>query len=76
MTGTVGQEQREQDGRKGKGELHRGKDRNLNRDRKTWTETEGWKMESNRERGGRDRGIEDRYRYSYEIMDRDRWTGQ
>ena len=27
-------------------------------------------MESNRERGGRDRGIEDRYRYSYEIMDR------
>ena len=74
VTGTVGQEQRDQDGRKGKGELHRGKDRNWNRDRRTWTGTEGWKMESNRERGGRDRGIEDRYRYSYEIMAGDRWT--
>ena len=31
-------------------------------------------MESNRERGGRDRGIEDRYRYSYKIMAGDRWT--
>ena len=58
VTGTVGQEQRDQDGRKGKTELHRGKDRNWNRDRRTWTGTEGWKMESNRERGGRDRGIE------------------
>ena len=33
-------------------------------------------MESNRERGGRDRGIEDRYWYSYEIMDRDGYTVQ
>ena len=33
-------------------------------------------MESNRERGGRDRGIEDRYKYSYDIMDKDRYTVQ
>ena len=48
---TDGQEQRNEERNKG---IHRYIDRDLDSNRRTWTETEGWKMEMEK---GTERGI-------------------